>query len=57
MCRLWQPTGGHPKSFGLVLGRRLSGAILHSSNELDELLQWLFHDVVVVVSGMQLTIA
>ena len=29
---------------GLVLGRRLLGAILHSSNEPGELSQWLCHD-------------
>ena len=29
---------------GLVLGRRPLGAILHSSNEPGELLQWLCHD-------------
>jgi len=28
----------------LVLGRRLLGAILHSSNEPGELSQWLCHD-------------
>ena len=33
-----------PKSFGLVWGRRLLGAILHSSNEPSELSQWLCHD-------------
>jgi len=32
------------KSSGLVLGRRALGAILHSSNEPDELSQWLCHD-------------
>jgi len=31
-------------SSGLVLGRRPLGAVLHSSNELGELLQWLCHD-------------
>jgi len=29
---------------GLVLGRRLLGTILHSSNEPGELSQWLCHD-------------
>jgi len=29
---------------GLVLGRRPLGAVLHSSNEPDELSQWLCHD-------------
>jgi len=29
---------------GLVLGQRLLGAILHSSNEPGELSQWLCHD-------------
>jgi len=33
-----------PKSFGLVLDRRLLGAILHSSNKPGELSQWLCHD-------------
>jgi len=33
-----------PKSSGLVLGRQPLGAILHSSNEPGELLQWLCHD-------------
>jgi len=33
-----------PKLSGLVLGRRPLGAILHSSNEPDELSQWLCHD-------------
>jgi len=31
-------------SYGLVLGRRPLGAVLHSSNEPGELLQWLCHD-------------
>ena len=30
-----------PKSFGLDLGRRPLGAVLHSSNEPGELSQWL----------------
>jgi len=30
-----------PKSSGLVLSRRPLGAVLHSSNEPGELLQWL----------------
>jgi len=29
---------------GLVLGRRLLGAVLHSSDEPGELSQWLCHD-------------
>jgi len=33
-----------PKSSGVVLGRRLLGAILHSSNEPRELSQRLCHD-------------
>ena len=33
-----------PKASGLVLGRRLLGAVLHSSNEPGELLQWHCHD-------------
>ena len=33
-----------PKSSGLVLGRWPLSAILHSSNEPGELLQWLCHD-------------
>jgi len=33
-----------PKSSGLVLSRRPLGAVLHSSNELGELSQWLCHD-------------
>jgi len=32
------------KSSGLVLGRRPLGTVLHSSNEPDELSQWLCHD-------------
>ena len=32
------------KSFGLVLGRRPLGAVLHSSNKSGELSQWLCHD-------------
>ena len=45
-CRLWQPVqvDSQPKSSGLVLGRRPLGAVLHSSNELCELLSWLCHD-------------
>ena len=45
-CRLWQPVqaGSQPKSSGLVLGRRLLGAVLHSSNEPGELSQWLCHN-------------
>jgi len=31
-------------SLSLVLGRRPLGAVLHSSNELVELSQWLCHD-------------
>jgi len=34
----------HSLSSGLVLGRRPLGAVLHSSNELGELSQWLCHD-------------
>jgi len=33
-----------PKSSGLVFGRRPLGTVLHSSNEPDELPQWLCHD-------------
>ena len=42
-CSFWQPVqaDSQPKSSGLVLGRRPLGAILHSSNELGELSQWL----------------
>ena len=42
----WQPVqaDSQPKSSGLVLGPRPLGAILHSSNELGELSQWLCHD-------------
>ena len=45
-CRLWQPVqaDSQPKSSGLVLGRRPLGIVLHSSNELGELSQWLCHD-------------
>ena len=45
-CRLWQPVqaDSQPKSSGLVLGRRLLGAVLHSSNEPGELSQWLCRD-------------
>ena len=45
-CRLWQPVQEESqlKSSGLVLGRRSLGAILYSSNEPHELLQWLCHD-------------
>ena len=32
-----------PKSSGLVSGRRPLGAVLHSSDELGELSQWLCH--------------
>ena len=42
----WQPVqaDSQPKSSGLVLGRRSLGAVLHSSNELGELSQWLCLD-------------
>ena len=45
-CRLCQPVqaDSQPKSSGFVLGRRPLGAILHSSNEPGELLQWLCYD-------------
>jgi len=45
-CSFWQPVqaDSQPKSSGLVMRRRPLGAILHSSNELGELLQWLCHD-------------
>jgi len=45
-CSFWQPVqaDSQPKSYGLVLGRRPLGAILHSSNEPGELSQWLCHD-------------
>jgi len=45
-CRFWQPVQADSqlKSFGLVLGRRPLGAVLHSSNEPGELSQWLYHD-------------
>jgi len=45
-CSFWQPVqaDSQPKSSGLVLGRRLLGAVLHSSNEPGELSQWLYHD-------------
>ena len=45
-CRFWQPVqaDSQPKSSGLVFGRWPLGAILHSSNELGELSQWLCHD-------------
>jgi len=45
-CSFWQPVSAdlQPKSSGLVLGRRPRGAILHLSNELGELSQWLCHD-------------
>ena len=33
-----------PKLSGLVFGRRPLGAVLHSSDELGELSQWLGHD-------------
>jgi len=33
-----------PKSSGLVLGRRLLGAVLHASNDPGELFQWLCHN-------------
>jgi len=33
-----------PESSGLDWGRRPLGAVLHSSNELGELSQWLSHD-------------
>jgi len=42
----WQPVqaDSQPKSSDLVLGWRLFGAILHSSNEPGELSQWLCYD-------------
>ena len=45
-CRFWQPVqaDSQPKSSGLVLGRRLVGAVLHSSNEPGELSQWFCND-------------
>ena len=45
-CRLWQPVqaDSQPKSSGLVLGRRMLGAVLHSSNEPGKLSQWLCRD-------------
>ena len=45
-CRLWQPVQADSQSklSGLVLGRRLLGIVLHSSDELGELSQWLCHD-------------
>ena len=45
-CSFWQPVqaDSQPKLSGLVLGRRLLGTILHSSNEPGELSQWLCHD-------------
>ena len=45
-CSFWQPVQADSqlKSSRLVLGRRPLGAILHSSNESDELSQWLCHD-------------
>jgi len=45
-CRLWQPVqaDSQSKSSGSVLGRRALGAVLHSSNEPNELSQWLCHD-------------
>jgi len=45
-CRFWQlvQADSQPKSSGLVLGRRPLGAVLHLSNELGELSQWLCHD-------------
>jgi len=45
-CRLWQPVQADSQlnSSGLVLGWRPLGAVLHSSNEPDELSQWLCHD-------------
>ena len=44
---MWQHVqeDSQPKSPGLVLGWQPLGAILHSSNEPGELLQWLCHDV------------
>jgi len=44
--RFWQPVqaDSQPKSSGLVLGQRPLGTVLHSSNEPDELSQWLCHD-------------
>ena len=60
-CSFWQPVqaDSQPKSSGLVLGRRLLCAILHSSNEPGELSQWLCHDdstmnivlVIIIISG------
>jgi len=44
--KLWQPVQAdlQPKLSGLVLGWWPLGAILHSSNELGELSQWLCHE-------------
>ena len=42
-----------PKSFGLVLGRRPLGAILHSSNEPGELSQRLRHDDSTINIGLR----
>jgi len=45
-CGLLQPVQVNlrPKLFGLVLGQWPLGAILHSSNQPGELLQWFRHD-------------
>jgi len=48
-----------PKLSGLVFGRRPLGAVLHSSDELGELSQWLGHDdstinvvlVIIIIMG------
>jgi len=42
-CRLWQPTGGRTH-LAWCEGRQPLGVVLHSSNGLGELLQWLCHD-------------
>jgi len=45
-----------PKSSGLVLGRRPLGAVLHSSNEPGELLEWFCHDnstINIIINNVQ----
>jgi len=45
-CKLWQPVqaDSQPKSSGFILNQQPLGVVLHSSNELGELSQWLCHD-------------
>ena len=50
-CSFWQPVqaDSQPKSSGLVLGLRPLGAVLHSSNEPNELSQWLVLIIIIII--------